>query len=325
LIQQTKDRSGSVTPASDRATAEELEADYAASIQRIKRLTLLSIIVGVGAAAGLEVFLSRSLSREIRRLASMLRLNSEEVAASAGQVAATSQMLAEGASEQAAALEETSASLEQMAAATRSNVEHAQAAKDLAGQTRVVAEAGATDMAAMSEAMNAMKASESTIAKIIKTIDAIAFQTNLLALNAAVEAARAGGAGSGFAVVADEVRNLARRSAQAARETSEKIEDSIQKSQRGAALSGQVAVRLDEIVEKARKMSHLVAEIATASTEQNAGIGQIAKAVSQMNEVTQRNAAGAEESVSAAEELSGQAAALRDMVRELSLVRTPVV
>ena len=145
---------------------------------------------------------------------------------------------------------------------TRSNAEHAQTTKELASQTRTAAEAGAADMTSMSEAMDAIKVSGDNIAKIIKTIDEIAFQTNLLALNAAVEAARAGGAGAGFAVVADEVRSLAQRSAKAARETAEKIEDSIQKSQRGVTLSSKVAVRLQEIVEKARKMDLLVVDIA---------------------------------------------------------------
>ena len=302
----------------DLATTQQLEADFAVRVQRIKRLTLLGTVIGIAAAASLGVFLSRSLSRRIRSLASILGLNSDEVAESARQVSATSQLLAEGASEQAAALEETSASLEQMTAMTSSNAEHARSAKELASQTRAAAEAGAADMAAMAAAMDAIKASGDNIANIIKTIDEIAFQTNLLALNAAVEAARAGEAGAGFAVVADEVRNLAQRSAKAARDTADKIEDSIQKSQHGVMLSDQVAVRLQEIVEKARKMNQLVAEIATASAEQGTGIGQITTAVSQMDQVTQRNAAGAEESASASAELSGQAETLRSTVRELT-------
>jgi methyl-accepting chemotaxis protein len=301
----------------DLATTETLEAGFARRIQRIKRLTLFGAIFGIAAAAALGIFLSRSLSGQIRRLASILGANSEEVAEAAGQVAATSQSLAEGASEQAAALEETGASLEEMAAMTSSNAEHAQATKELASQAQAAAEAGATDMAAMSEAMDAIKTSGDNIAKIIKTIDEIAFQTNLLALNAAVEAARAGEAGAGFAVVAEEVRNLAQRSAKAARETAEKIEDSIQKSQRGVTLSGQMAMRLKEIVAKAQKMNGLVADIAAGSIEQKTGIGQITTAVTQMDKVTQQNAAGAEESASASEELSSQAQTLRDTLQQL--------
>ncbi len=301
----------------DQATTKTLEAAFALRIQRIKQLTLAGMVFGIAAAAGLGLYLSWSLSRQLRRLASALALNSDEVASASEQIASTSQQLAEGASEQAAALEETGASLEEMSAMTRANAEHAQTAKDLATQTRAAAEAGAADMGAMSEAMDAIKASGDNIAKIIKTIDEIAFQTNILALNAAVEAARAGEAGAGFAVVADEVRNLAQRSAQAAHETAEKIEDSIHKSQRGVTLSGQVAVRLQEMVEKVRQMDQLVVNIANASNEQSTGIGQITTAVSQMDKVTQQNAAGAEESASASQELNGQTIILRNSVQEL--------
>ena len=170
---------------------------------------------------------------------------------------------------------------------------------------------------AMNHAMAAIKASADGIAKIIKTIDEIAFQTNILALNAAVEAARAGEAGAGFAVVAEEVRALAQRSATAARETAEKIEDSIAKSEHGVQISGKVATSLQEIVEKARKVDALVAEIAQASQEQSQGIGQVLTAVTQMDKVTQSNAASAEESASAAEELNAQAMSMDDAVASL--------
>jgi methyl-accepting chemotaxis protein len=225
--------------------------------------------------------------------------------------------LAEGASEQAASLEETSASLEEMSSMTKRNADSALAAKELTGQTRAAAECGARDMQEMNDAMAAIKTSGDNIAKIIKTIDEIAFQTNILALNAAVEAARAGEAGMGFAVVADEVRNLAQRSAQAAKETAEKIEDSIGKSHRGVQISGKVAGGLQEIVAKARKVDELVAEIAAASREQNEGISQVNAAIGEMDKVTQNNAASAEESASASEELNAQAATLKDSVGEL--------
>jgi len=169
----------------------------------------------------------------------------------------------------------------------------------------------------MNSAMDAIKTSSGNIAKIIKTIDEIAFQTNILALNAAVEAARAGEAGAGFAVVAEEVRALAQRSATAAKETADKIEDAINKSEHGAAISTKVAGSLNEIVDKARKVDGLVAEIAQASQEQSQGISQVLTAVGQMDKVTQGNAASAEEGAAAAEELSAQARMMDESVREL--------
>jgi methyl-accepting chemotaxis protein len=169
----------------------------------------------------------------------------------------------------------------------------------------------------MHRAMDAIKHSSGDISKIIKTIDEIAFQTNILALNAAVEAARAGEAGAGFAVVADEVRSLAQRSATAAKETAAKIEDSIAKSEHGATVSTKVAAALTVIVEKARRVDTLVAEIANASHEQSQGITQINSAIGQMDKVTQSNAGNAEETASAAVELNTQSTTLRESVTEL--------
>jgi methyl-accepting chemotaxis protein len=169
----------------------------------------------------------------------------------------------------------------------------------------------------MNAAMSAIKTSSDDIAKIIKTIDEIAFQTNILALNAAVEAARAGEAGMGFAVVADEVRNLAQRSAQAARETTAKIEGAIARTAQGVQISQKVATALDDIVIKARQVDELVAEVSTASNEQIRGITQINSAVAQMDQVTQGNSTSAEESAAAAQELNAQATVLKHSVAEL--------
>jgi methyl-accepting chemotaxis protein/methyl-accepting chemotaxis protein-1 (serine sensor receptor) len=169
----------------------------------------------------------------------------------------------------------------------------------------------------MVEAMDGISASSTKISKIIKVIDEIAFQTNILALNAAVEAARAGEAGMGFAVVADEVRNLAQRCAQAAKDTADLIEDSIQKSDGGKLKVDQVADAIREITGESGKIKVLVDEINLGSIEQSRGIDQISRSVTQMEQVTQSNAASAEETASAAEELNAQADAMKDVVSRL--------
>jgi methyl-accepting chemotaxis protein len=204
-----------------------------------------------------------------------------------------------------------------MAGMTRRNAENARNAKDIVSQTRVAADAGAADMQEMHAAMDGIKSASDNIAKIMKIIDGIAFQTNILALNAAVEAARAGEAGLGFAVVAEEVRNLAQRSAQAARETAGKIEDCIARSEQGMTVSVKVAKRLEEIAIGVREVDELVAEIATASREQSQGIDQVNIALTQMDTVTQGNAAATEESAGASEELHAQAQMLKSAVGEL--------
>jgi methyl-accepting chemotaxis protein len=274
-------------------------------------------LVGIFVAITLGVCLSRAVSQQLRILATGLSGMSAEVTSAAGQVSAASQTLAGGASEQAASLEETSASLEEMASMTKRNAENAQQANDLAKLARASADRGANDMQAMSAAMAAIKVSSDEIAKIIKTIDEIAFQTNILALNAAVEAARAGEAGMGFAVVADEVRNLAQRSAQAAKETSVKIEGAVAKTAQDVDLSAKVAQALRDFVDKVRRVDELVAEVASASREQTQGVAQINTAVSQIDKVTQSNAASAEESAAASEQLNAQAETLKHSVQEL--------
>ena len=262
-------------------------------------------------------FVTRSITGPIRTVADTLTSGAEQTAAAASQVSSASQTLAAGASQQAASLEETSSSLEEMSSMTKRNAENSQKANDLAREANQTAAAGAADMQAMAAAMNDIKASSDDIAKIIKTIDEIAFQTNILALNAAVEAARAGEAGMGFAVVAEEVRNLAQRSAVASRETAAKIEGAIAKTALGVQLSEKVTATLKEIVAKAGQVDRLAAEVATASKEQMQGIAQVNTAITEIDKVTQSNAANAEESASAAEEMSAQTTALKEAVAEL--------
>jgi methyl-accepting chemotaxis protein len=297
-------------------------ADQTANvIQATVRSSQLGLLLGVGLAAAIGVivglFITKNTARILKNVTNGLDEGASQVSSAAGEVSTASQSLAEGASEQAASLEETSSSLEEMASMTKRNSENALKANDLAKEARSAADKGANDMQTMSAAMEAIKVSSDDIAKIIKTIDEIAFQTNILALNAAVEAARAGEAGMGFAVVADEVRNLAQRSAQAAKETAGKIEGAIAKTGQGVEISTQVAQTLSNIVTKVRQVDELVSEVANASREQTQGITQINTAVTQMDKVTQSNAASAEESAAAAEELNSQAEVMKHSVSQL--------
>jgi methyl-accepting chemotaxis protein len=284
-------------------------------------LKISAAIAGLALLAiGLVQWLSWRISRPLQHAVGQMQDFTARTTSAAQQIAGSSQTLASGASQQAASLEETSASLEEMAGMTRRNAEAAQHAKQIAGQTRGSVEAGTEGMQRMQSAMDGIKSSSGEIAKIIRTIDEIAFQTNILALNAAVEAARAGEAGMGFAVVAEEVRALAQRSAHAAKETADKIEAALQKSDEGARVSAEVSGMLTQIVEQVRKMDTLVAEIATASGEQSQGIDQVNKAVSEMDRITQANAASAEESAAAAAELTGQSGELQKLVSGLRVL-----
>lgn len=250
---------------------------------------------------------------------SQVNVASEQVSAASGQISAGSQSLAEGASEQASSLEEISGSLEEMSSMTRQNADNSSQARGLAENALTSAEKGNEAMKDMKKTIDKIKSASDETAKIVSTIDEIAFQTNLLALNAAVEAARAGEAGKGFAVVAEEVRNLAQRSAEASRTTADLIEGSVRSADDGVRMTETVADLLDEIASGARQVSDLVKEIASASGEQSQGIDQLNLAVTDLDKVTQQNAANAEESASAAEELNGQAEEMRSLVGQFTL------
>ncbi|MFZ5761541.1 MAG: methyl-accepting chemotaxis protein [Thermodesulfobacteriota bacterium] len=260
---------------------------------------------------------SNSVIKPIRRIIADLSRGAINLLDASNQISSSSTALAEGAQHQASSLEETSASLEEMSSMTKQNAENVTQTSRMAESARESAEEAQRSMGKMNEAIGSIKKSSDEMAAIMKTIDEIAFQTNLLALNAAVEAARAGEAGAGFAVVAEEVRSLALRSAEAARLTSNLIEESQRNADNGVASSAEVHEILAQIVERVQKVSGLAHEIAVASGEQAQGVEQINIAVSEVDKVTQANAAVSEESASASEELSGQAKELNSLVRML--------
>jgi methyl-accepting chemotaxis protein len=265
-------------------------------------------------------FVVRNVVRPMRRVSENLFEGANQVSSASEQVSQSSQSMAEGASSQASALEETSASLEEMSSMTKQNADNAHQANRMASEARQAVDRGREAVQRMDTAIQKIKTSSEQTAKIIKTIDEIAFQTNLLALNAAVEAARAGEAGKGFAVVAEEVRSLAQRSADAAKSTAALIEESQVNSNHGVAMSTEVSEILGQITSAVQKVDQLIQEVSSATAEQAQGIQQVSTAMSQMDQVNQANAASSEETASASEELSAQASEVHQMVLDLLAV-----
>jgi len=292
---------------------KEMTGIVTATIAKVLIFSILGVLLG----AVLAILITGSIVKPIRTIIAALRAGSDQTASASSQVASAGQQMAEGASEQASSLEEISSSLEEMAAMTKQNTDNSMQAKTTSQETDGSTKKGQQSMERMIVAVEKIRTSADETAKIVKSIDEIAFQTNLLALNAAVEAARAGEAGKGFAVVAEEVRSLAQRAAEAAKTTATMIEESQKNAAEGVDVAGEVNTELTSIADGISKVNILIAEVSTASTEQSQGIDQINTADAQLDQVTQSNAANAEESASASEELSAQAETLNDTVEEL--------
>lgn len=290
------------------------QSNSSRSTIRLVSFLMIVVMLVIGAVA---IVVVRGVNLTLLQVVNELGTSTSQVASAAAQVASASQSLAQGSSEQAASLQETSSSSEEVNSVAHKNTDSSRAAAALVKQSQQKFIEANQVLGQTVTAMDMIHAQSGKISKIIKVIDEIAFQTNILALNAAVEAARAGEAGLGFAVVADEVRNLAQRCAQAARDTSALIEDSIVKSDDGKLKVDMVASAIAEITGHSAGVGTLVEEMNLGSLEEARGIDQISKAMVQMEQVTQRNAANAEQGAAAAQELTAQAKAMTDSVDKL--------
>jgi methyl-accepting chemotaxis protein len=299
--------------------------DASESLALIDKITW-GLIIGGGLillVVCLVLYLSSaSLVKSLHKVITNLTATSNNVAQASGEINSSSQAVANGASEQAAALEETSSSMEETSAMIKANADNSLQAHTLMKETTKVTELAKESMAELINSMADISQASEETSKIIKTIDEIAFQTNLLALNAAVEAARAGEAGAGFAVVAEEVRNLALRSTEAAKNTAQLIEATIAKVKKGETIAESSNHTFNEVADANNKVSALVSEISTASNEQSQGVEQIRLTITEMESVTQTNAASAEESAASSEELNRQAQHLEEIVAAVNAIIT---
>ncbi|MDR1920441.1 MAG: methyl-accepting chemotaxis protein [Candidatus Adiutrix sp.] len=298
----------------------EVADQMGASIGRSFFVLMFGVAIALIISTVISILITRSITLSIRRIIDSISEASVEVGNASMELSSASNSLAEGAAENAASLEQTSAAIEELSSMTKRNADNATEADGLMTVTQAELDKAQNSMTYVTTAMNGISDSGHEIGKIIKTIDEIAFQTNLLALNAAVEAARAGEAGSGFAVVADEVRNLAIRSAEAAKNTAALIASTIKNIDSGTLMVTSASEIFIKAAGYSGKVAQLISEVAEASKEQAQGINQITTAVQQMDKVTQVNAASAEQSASAAKNLTDQASVLSESVKNLSFL-----
>ncbi len=297
---------------------EQMKKQVSRSIGFMIGGTLLAVLLGIG----LALFITRLITKPVQQVIEGLDGGANQVDAAASEVARSSQFLAEGATEQASAVQETSASLENLSSMTEKNAHHTGQSRVLMDQAKQIIQKADSELEMLIHAVSGISEKSIGIGRIIKTIEDIAFQTNLLALNAAVEAARAGEAGAGFSVVADEVRNLAVKASEAAKNTNVMIEESIDAVKKGASLTESTKEAFSSHRQLFMQISEQINEIEKASREQSEGIFQINKALSEIGKVVQGNAASAEEVAATSEEMSGQAASMKDHIRQLTVLIT---
>jgi methyl-accepting chemotaxis protein len=307
------------------ALKDRFVVDLVNAVNRQQSAAMLDLIVSaifavavmIGTLAlGLSV--GRHIARTTRAIAADLRAAAEQTLSASKQVSHASQSLAQSTSEQAAGIEETSSTLDELSSMAGRHADTASQAQGLASQAYSDTQLGSEAMVRLNQAMQSIKVASDQTVRIVRSIDEIAFQTNLLALNAAVEAARAGDAGRGFAVVAEEVRNLATRSAEAARNTGNLIQESAAKADQGVSVAKEVIALLEKLRRTSDEVNTLVKAVASANQQQHGGVTQIQAAVREMNNTVQTNAAGAEQTAAASEELSAQSHAVLELVNRLS-------